>query len=1234
MEKIEHKHYARNLIIVTVIAEFFSSFTLWLIESPIKYPLFVIETLIIVATYAVLNNYELKISYNFNILKRFSGAIFLDLLLVCFASALVIINQFHLGDSSIGLVLAFICTTGLSGFALLSIGGITKYFSKLEILVLSFITSFILSGSLTLSLIWMNESSRSLTISSLFIIFGIISLLKHFKTSKANSNNVSSLSNKIDVILIFLCLSFYAIFFYYVYPKFTLITDTDVARLYSSSIILSRTPDLFSGFISILFTAFGSTLNVLSWHPDRVPFLSIQILSNFILPLTVYVFAKRFLSDIDRRIPIISTVFYSFTSNLSFIYFAYLKLHGTQDTEFNLLGWTVAQKAYEGSLYSFSNLVNFTPTTVEIIMFSFAFILLRVLDMPRLKFIILYTLLIFAMYLEHVAGAIILVFLVGLFSMVSKSKSLRLDDVLVSSFIAFVLSTLSLLYYRIFWTSPLVVSEITLSTMLPVIAPLPLIAFAMFWRRTILNKIHLKLGFATKPRFYFVISVFLVAIFLFGILAWFFIDDFKTILVHDVGVVPWFIYPMGLGIAGLLSLITIRHLHSINPNSSMIFLFTSIGILFIIGRAISFVNLNLFNTGYWEIRILYFMFLFVSLLAPLSLIKIMDLKIIKRKFLPNISASLIIASIFFLGFSSLVLQLEYWSKATDVYIIPKEESDAKNYLKDTLQQDSHAFTISPLLRNFVLDSVITPYQYGTPEIFVNSKNPEIPMFALSTHNLPHSYIYMNKNDLIKLQNNETWFVNQYLPTIPVIFSNQKIIIYNGTHISYPRSNSDVVMLIPSDSKTSSEKSFFYAYELISKDDRNYTVMFDKDHRALTSKIVIIPYDPAEQSNGLDYFSYVKSGGHLIVLNTNGYGSISDILFNNPRLSFEANKIVTLSGDAMSLNTTTLQLSNSSGLISHAFYSSEKKLSVMIADKSISNGTITYVNIFPIILSFEENKTSPIAFQKSLDIISHQIISNKMNSHSKPDISKFVFKSMIANGNVMINTTSLIFTNEQFSNMTIKTNGKDILVKNISKLKIGEYDTAVLHTNYISLANGSGLYTNQNTGNSLTTFFNKNTTVDIMSGNNGTQEFHNVSEIFIQNNEPIHFHAWKPRINVTGDISFKDMYGGVILPTQYSDQGTSRDVLHQDAKISGRVYLSIFMSDFYTISDNISVKGTPKTQEKTQSYDEVQSTLASFSKFKFSSLPIFVNAVLAIPFVISAVLFLVGNNKNMNKVVDK
>ena len=53
--KDEVYHSVKSLIIVVALATAFSSFTLWLIESWIKYPLFLFEALTIIVLYLIVS---------------------------------------------------------------------------------------------------------------------------------------------------------------------------------------------------------------------------------------------------------------------------------------------------------------------------------------------------------------------------------------------------------------------------------------------------------------------------------------------------------------------------------------------------------------------------------------------------------------------------------------------------------------------------------------------------------------------------------------------------------------------------------------------------------------------------------------------------------------------------------------------------------------------------------------------------------------------------------------------------------------------------------------------------------------------------------------------------------------------------------------------------------------------------------------------------------------------------
>ncbi len=142
-----------------------------------KYVLFIFDTCIIVIIYLILINYDLKISIayikNASKFQRF----FFDFSRIASSSVLIVINGFHLqGGGIIQLSLSFLCTSILSGCALLGIFRITKYLSKLEVVVLSYLLSFIFSGFSTLALLSINESTRSIIISGLLIIVGYFRL--------------------------------------------------------------------------------------------------------------------------------------------------------------------------------------------------------------------------------------------------------------------------------------------------------------------------------------------------------------------------------------------------------------------------------------------------------------------------------------------------------------------------------------------------------------------------------------------------------------------------------------------------------------------------------------------------------------------------------------------------------------------------------------------------------------------------------------------------------------------------------------------------------------------------------------------------------------------------------------------------------------------------------------------------------------------------------------------------
>ena len=835
----------------------FSSFTLYLIDSWIKYPLFIFEVVAIITIYWVLGNQD--IGNNLRIVNRIlprekSRDLILDLILIASASILVVLNGFHTTVGGIfQLVLAFICTSFLSGHALLHIFRVTNYFSKLEIVLFSYLASFIFSGFISLLLLPIDENMRTFIMPICFLVLGIISILRRpeSKTLVEGQSVIIkrtySFSNNIDVLAIVLCVAFYAIFFVFVYPNAVLLPGSDISRHYNYASILSRSPDLYDSAMSryVLFHAFEAAFLVMSGIQQSVTQIHILlVVLNVFLPISLYILAKRFLSDIDKRIPAISVIFYTIMSNFSFIYYTQLKILGSANSQIHYL---VADRSQNGNINFLQPFHFFVPLSVSIILFVIAFFLLKEIKLPRAKFVLLFSTVILSMYLTHVAEAVVFTIFLGLYSFVSRSKSLRIDDALLSSLIGLMAAALFVATEYI-WTADQTYSSDFLN-ILSLFFPSLVVGSALIWRRTLLLKVPASLTkkILSRPIFYQSLSVILTLIYLLGFLSWFLIEDLNTSSLYELGTVPWLIYPVLLGIVGLLAVLSISYIRNIIPPSSVLILLSSIGFLFLLGRLISFVSLNVIILDYWEKRILGLILIFLCLLAPLSLIGIRDrIQFIPKNkknlsLLKNICMLTLISIIVLSGFSSMAVQTDYWFSRSNIAKISERELEAVNFLKGVFQHDVHAYVIAPSnASKNVLAFAAPPYQFWRSELLVTSSYPDLPLVALDAYNLTHAYLYLHNRDLDLMKKEPAgWLKHHLLPILPVIFSNKEVTIYNATSVSFPVSNSNTTLIIPSEPH---DDSWLYAYDIVSESGANYTVMYDKDPNSMSKK-VILSFDP-------------------------------------------------------------------------------------------------------------------------------------------------------------------------------------------------------------------------------------------------------------------------------------------------------------------------------------------------------------------------------------------------------
>jgi len=212
----------------------------------------------------------------------------------------------------------------------------------------------------------------------------------------------------------------------------------DISRHYANSIILGRTPDVYTSF-TYLFAHLHESLFISISAASINHTQSALAVLNLMLPIAFYVMAKPYLHKIDSRLPALATAFWAIFTNgfggFAWIYFTELKIFAPGQTQIQLLLET-ADKTYNGTLYGILGLWH-VPATLSLVLLFVAIFLISKSEISHKKFVILFSIIISVLYLTHVTFAVVLVLFISLFNILFKNQTLRLYDSLKASLIGY-----------------------------------------------------------------------------------------------------------------------------------------------------------------------------------------------------------------------------------------------------------------------------------------------------------------------------------------------------------------------------------------------------------------------------------------------------------------------------------------------------------------------------------------------------------------------------------------------------------------------------------------------------------------------------------------------------------------------------------------------------------------------------------------------------------------------------
>ena len=773
---------------------------------------------------------------------------------------------------------AIIATAFLPGYVLLQI--LDRHdLEMIEKFVLSFVLSVPLSSILLVSLLLVNALNAEGLAIGLFFVSLLPQLKKRIGNSRLANNPSSEYKVAVaDLVGLALCAGIFTISLVYRYPNFAP-PGYDIVRLLSDSKLILVSLSHGSPY-EIFFLLQLAQVYFLSGPGDQLFQFMIGFLS-FLVILSFYIMSRKYLSDFNRRYAIFATVVWAVFSGLGWVFYYQVysgaSAFGNQalnqiNTAFNTSYWDVG---YGGSSWIW---LWYRPITVGFVILFVLIYLLKVENIGRKSYILISSLSIFALHFSHYPEFAIFAFFVFAAMLLSPSSKLRFDDMLVS----LVLGTLASLALMSGLPSNGLSDVSIVVDALVTIGSLALIFRKKFAFKP--NSRHVRLK---QSQLRLLISAVLV-LYVSAVIT--------SSVVHPGGYsviflnVPLEYYPMLLGVAGVLGMLSLPRLIK-HENTSQLEIFVLLFLIaIVIGRVISFTGLYLVWTGYFERRMVPLAIASVAILSPIVLIQVKRM-IPSRKLVTFVVLFIIVLG----GTTSTFLSIEYQSLISKDRFLSTADQQSLGILQG-LNSNSTLLTMTPYsyqLSQYV-PSKLTVNYYREPLWAASS-----PELALNFLGSTQTSIFLTSQDAASLKAS---YPNSYLNSLMVDNVQTRNLSYPALidmpKITSPQQTSQNVLVLRNETDNTARD----AYMLMSSARINYTTALIDDTVSWSHEKTIFVADEQTASEILSLSNQLGfSPNNLIVLNYGGYGPITQDFFASPIWNVTASGGTSISVDGQQVH---------------------------------------------------------------------------------------------------------------------------------------------------------------------------------------------------------------------------------------------------------------------------------------------------------------------------------------------
>ncbi|WP_371803557.1 hypothetical protein [Candidatus Lokiarchaeum ossiferum] len=977
-------------------------------------------------------------------------------------------------------------------------------------MLLLFFFSYIFSGFLWIVLFWINLEVRPLIFSGIILICSIISIVLEKNRRRGNCliekkdikershpNQEYYIGNIIGLLLLIL---FYISIYLILYPDLAKSVSADISRHFGWSLVLARNITEYR-MPYLLANSFESAFIYLS----RSSYLMINtalVYSNLMLLLSFYHFAKKIFAKLDKRIPIFATwlFFINTGGGVGFINFTALKIFIPTLTQSSLYNFTNATTYF--SINSIFGLWN-VPSIMAFSMFLFMFSLLgrenskigeveEVDKQTKFSFRIVLSILFLGMFLTHIAEAVVMSLFLIVISLFFSDKHFYIKDFTTAIIISIPLifgiygffSLISPDFYAYLISSYvflILLGEFVFFVMLKLLQRRSIWFNKKKWGNFLFKKISIGSWIN--------ILVILIFCYVVGLItAISYSPNFNSYLIASDDILPLFIYPLKLGLTGLLGLYGVKLLiHEGKTDQKYILIAFFILFIFIFGRFISFLNVFLFSTGYYENRFRIFIVIGLCLFAPIPILKTWKKLKEKRK---KIYFFLFLG--FFL-FSNVLMVMfnienEQLNRFSSEYQVSDGQLEGIERMIKIGNEDTNSWVVTidrKSQKSVYSAGFVNMFQYK--EVLNNASTPELTLnYLYNSAEAEHPYIHMTKSEEDNLVNRTGNFLLDYSRAQQLVFNNTEVKIVNSTKPSYPQITSNNALIIP----FNIEHNFSLAnlgYILLSEGNTNYSTMLSIDPNIFNQDVIILPSDPLIKSdaqtdygNITKYVNYIEDGGNLIVFNTDLNGYWTEQLLFSENITFQTNSIVNDELSTINLpyevEIPKFELKDNSNVTEIWKYqsTSEKHNSVFLMKKRIGTGNLTYINLSPLRDLLYRNDAIESQDSKLLTNIINLLNLERMSERNwNEEYNGTTDKIYLENCSITTNT--LIFPEDLLvSELEIVfLNDSTQLIEDLASLEILSNEKMILQSENAQIQTGIGFYNHLVFNNSIISFSGNN-----------------------------------------------------------------------------------------------------------------------------------------------------------------